>query len=340
MKRLSFLNKIIFVVNSLAAFLLLLSYILPFVPPRKFALLSVVSLGVPFLILINILFLVYWLLRVKKQLMLSLVVLLLGYNYLGALYKFSSSKKIEDSDNISVMSFNVRLFNRFEWLPSKTVREDIINFINEEQPDILCLQEYTRGLPIKLEGYNDFNARYNRNAKGGQSIFSKYPIVNYGSLEFTDTKNNVIYADIARGNDTIRVYNMHLQSLGIIPDVDTFKKESSESLINRTASTFRAQQDQVEKFLEHKANCPYKVIVAGDFNNTAYSYTYNAIKGDLIDTFEEGGNGFGRTYDFKFFPVRIDFILVDEAFTTNGFNAYDDIILSDHYPIKATLKLH
>ena len=80
--------------------------------------------------------------------------------------------------------------------------------------------------------------------------------------------------------------------------------------------------------------------MTGDFNNTAYSFIYKEIIGDdLVDTFKEAGNGFGKTYDFKFFPLRIDYILSDKAFTVNGYKTYD-VKLSDHYPIKATLKLH
>ncbi|WAC03292.1 endonuclease/exonuclease/phosphatase family protein [Lacinutrix neustonica] len=80
------------------------------------------------------------------------------------------------------------------------------------------------------------------------------------------------------------------------------------------------------------------MIVCGDFNNTAFSYVYKKIKGDLKDTFKVAGNGFGRTYNFKFFPMRIDFILVDKAFSINGFKTYN-VQYSDHYPVMATLSL-
>ena len=329
-----------FVINSLVAFLLLVSYILPYIPPKSFATLSVLSLGVPLLILLNVVFFIYWLLRVKKQLLLSLVVLLLGWSYISSMYKFSSSKKVEDSNNISVISYNVRLFNRFQWLPSKTVKEEIVQYIKKEQPDIICLQEYRQGNPITLDGYYNFNATYDKEIKGGQVIFSKFPIMNSGSLEFPNTDNNGIFVDIVKQKDTIRIYTLHLQSSKINTDVESINKENSGHLFNQVSSTFREQQSQVELFLEHKSQCAYKTIVTGDFNNTAYSYIYKEIKGDdLVDTFKEAGNGFGRTYDFKFFPLRIDFILADEDFTVNGFKTYD-VKLSDHYPIKATLKLH
>jgi len=341
MKKLKFFGKIMFLVNSLAAFLLLISYILPYIPPKSFATLSVLSLSVPLLILVNVAFFIFWLLQVKKQMLLSLIVLLLGWSYIDSMYKFSSSKNIDDADNVSVLSYNVRLFNRFGWLPRKDVKADIIAFIKEEQPDILCLQEYRTGDPIILEDYYNFNALpIDRSIKWGQAIFSKYPIVNSGSLEFPNTHNNGIFVDIVKQNDTVRVYTLHLQSSGIDMDVKNLNKEGSSDLFKQVGKTFKAQQSQVELFLKHKSNCNYKTIVTGDFNNTAYSYIYKEIKGDdLVDTFEEAGNGFGKTYNFKFFPLRIDFILADENFEVNGFKTYNDVILSDHYPIKAELKL-
>ena len=82
-----------------------------------------------------------------------------------------------------------------------------------------------------------------------------------------------------------------------------------------------------------------KSILTGDFNNTAYSYVYKLIKDDFQDTFECAGNGFGRTFDFKFFPVRIDFILADASFKVNHFKTFD-VKFSDHYPILTKVSLH
>ncbi|SDH88913.1 endonuclease/exonuclease/phosphatase family protein [Winogradskyella thalassocola] len=339
MKGLKLGSKIVFIINSLVAFLLLTSYILPYIPPKSFATLSVLSLGVPLLIILNVIFLIYWLLRVKKQLLLSLVVLLLGWNYINSMYKFSASEDIKDDSNFTVMSFNVRLFNKYDWLKDKTVKDNIIDFVKKEQPDVLCLQEYPRSEQVRFEGYHNFNATYNKGIKGGQAIYSKFPIINSGSLEFPNTYNNAIFIDIVKQKDTIRVYTFHLQSSGIETDVEKLKKETSSHLFKQVGATFKAQQDQVELFLAHKSKSNYKTIVTGDFNNTAYSYIYRMVKGDdLKDTFEDAGNGFGRTYDFKFFPMRIDFILADKDFTVNGFKTFD-VKLSDHYPIKTTLSL-
>ena len=339
MKKLGFINKIIFLFNSVVATMLLLSYVLPFVAPKTFSILSVLSLAVPILIILNILFVIYWLLKVKKQLFLSLVVLLIGYNYVGSLYKFSSSKDVADDNNMSIMNYNVRLFNLYEWIPEKNVETSIVDLIKTEQPDVLSLQEYHPHKNINLSHFKyKFEKLEGNKTKYGQAIFSKYPIINSGSIEFPDTANNAIYADIVKNIDTIRIYNIHLQSSHINTNVEKLKKEDSERLLKRLQSTFEIQQNQAELFVKHKVTSPYKTIVTGDFNNTAYSYVYRQIKGDLQDTFEEAGNGFGRTFDFKFFPTRIDFILADKSSEVNAFKCYDNKY-SDHYPILAKVSL-
>ncbi len=339
MKKLGFINKIIFFFNSVVATMLLLSYVLPFVAPKTFSILSVLSLAVPILIILNILFVIYWLLKVKKQLLLSLVVLLIGFNYVGSLYKFSSSKDVVDDNNLSIMNYNVRLFNIYDWIPEKSVETSIVNLIKAERPDVLSLQEYHPHENVNLSNYKyKFEKLEGNKTKYGQAIFSNYPIINSGSIDFPYTANNAIYADILKNSDTIRIYNIHLQSSHINANVENLNTEESERLFKRLRTTFEMQQDQAELFVRHKNKCPYKTIISGDFNNTAYSYVYKQIKGNFQDAFKLAGNGFGRTFDFKLFPVRIDFILADKSFKVNGFKSYDEKF-SDHYPIMAKVSL-
>lgn len=339
MRKLSFFEKIIFFFNSVVAFILLLSYILPLLPPKTFSALSVLGLGVPILILLNALFFIYWLVKIKKQLILSLLILAIGYFIYGSLYNFSESKAIEDTNNISIMNYNVRLFNLYKWIPKEDTKEKLINFIKTEAPDVLALQEYYPSESANLSFYKyKYEKLLGKNKKYGQAIFSNYPIINSGSIEFPNTFNNAIYADILKGNDTIRIYNIHLESLHIDPKVENLTTKESEKLFKGVGKTFKEQQFQTELFLKHKKLCNYKMIICGDFNNTAFSYVYKQVKDNLTDTFKEAGNGFGRTYNFKFFPMRIDFIFADPAFKVNSFKTYD-VEYSDHYPVMTKLSL-
>ena len=338
MKKLNLFNKFVFFLNSLVAVTLLLAYILPYVEPKRFAFVSVLSLTMPFLIIVNLLFVIYWLLQVQKQLLLSLIVLLVGFQHLGSLYKVSSSNQNEDADNIVVMNYNVRLFNVFKWIPDINAGKEISQFINEKKPDIISMQDYRPDKGLALKDYYKFESLSGGKIINGQAIFSKFPIIHKGTIEFPNTFNNAIFADVVKGKDTIRVYNVHLQSFKIDVSTDPLKKETSESLVKRVEKTFSLQQSQTELFLEHKSRSPYKVIICGDFNNTAYSYVYKEIRVGMKDAFVEAGNGFGRSFHFKFFPVRIDYIMVDDHFDVNTFKTFD-LKLSDHYPIMSRVRI-
>ena len=340
MKNLKLIDKIVYLINGLLAFMLLLSYYLPFVAPKNFPVLSVLSLGVPFLIIINVVFFLYWLVKLKKQFSISLLVLVIGYITFGSLYKFSSSENIYSEDDLKVMNYNVRLFNLYNWIPEKDIVSKITTLIQEQNPDILSIQEYHPHNDLDLSFFKyKFEKLSGNKVKYGQAIFSKYPIINSGSIEFPNTSNNAIFIDVVKHDDTLRVYNIHLQSMRIDANVDKLKQEDSERLLKRVKRTFEMQQSQTELFLKHKTQSPYKMIVCGDFNNTSFSYVYREIRGELNDAFKVSGNGFGRSYDFKFFPIRIDFILSDPSFEVIGFKTFDERY-SDHYPISAIFKLH
>lgn len=237
------------------------------------------------------------------------------------------------------MNYNVRLFNLYKWLPDDAIQNHIERFIKTNSPDIFSVQEYHVAPEMDWTSFEyRFEHITGEKTKSGLAIFSKFPIINSGSIEFPNTSNNAIFIDVVKQTDTIRVYNIHLESLRINTDVESLKREDSEKLLKRIGSTFKRQQIQTELFLEHQKQCPYKMILCGDFNNTAFSYVYRKIKGDLNDAFEESGSGFGRTYHSKFFPLRIDFIFADKAFEVNGFKTFD-VRYSDHYPIMTTLRM-
>ena len=341
MKGLNWFDKFLFFLNSLFAVALLFSYLLPYIPPDSFALLSVFSLGVPFLILVNIIFMLYWLFRLRRQLLLSLIVLLIGFNHLTSIYEISSEEEEPRKDILRVMSYNVRQFNEYGWSEKVDIPEKISEFIEQEDPDVVSMQEYFRG---ELSIAERFPYKYiklkEQNAEFGLSILSKFPIINSGSLDFpTGSNNNAIYADVVKGNDTIRVINVHLQSFSVKPNMEKLEQEHSKRVFLGMGQTFVRQQMQMQMVLDLIKKTPYKVLLMGDFNNTAYSYVYRELKSEgLYDSFKEAGNGFGRTFDFRFFPLRIDFIMANEGFEVLTFTTHE-VQYSDHFPISATFSL-
>ena len=345
MKKLSWFNKVIFVFNIVLTVLTFVAYVLPFLAPKLFPLLSVLTLILPLFLILNALFFCYWLLQLKRQVFLSGIVLLLGITFISKFYKFSSSALPVEEKDFTVMSYNVRLFNLFDWIHSDEVGDKILNFINEQNPDILCIQEYSENAKIDLRVYK-YKAVFMEGdkIKTGQAIFSKFPIFNQGNLHLEQDGNNVTFADIRRGNDTIRVYNMHLQSIKISPDVndisehvDAINKQKSQQVFIRIRDAFKKQEKQSEILVSHKKGCHYPVIICGDMNNSAFSFVYRNIKGNLNDCFEEAGMGFGQTYKFKYYPARIDYIFADKSLKVKNFKTFTKLQYSDHFPVYTRL---
>ena len=347
MKNLSWFNKGMFLLNLVLIVLTFSAYLLPFLAPKIFPLLSVFTLFMPAFFLLNALFFLYWAIQFKKRMVLSGLVLLIGITFFNKFYKFSTKEYQESDKDFTVMSYNVRLFNVFKWLDRDDIPEVILEFINEKNPDILCIQEFSNSANIDLKIYRyKYVLMEGKQIKTGQAIFSKFPIIDQGNIVFPNSNNNVIFADIKKGKDIVRIYNMHLQSIKISPDVneiseniDVIDQQKSKSLFIRISKAFKQQQEQAAIFKEHERNCKYPIIICGDMNNSAFSYVYRNIKGKLKDSFEEAGKGFGATYKFKYYPARIDYIFTDEAMEVKQFESFPEFQNSDHYPIMARLSM-
>lgn len=347
MKKLSWLNKVIFFFNIVVTVVTFLAYVLPFLAPKLFPFLSVLTLVLPLFLIFNGLFFLYWVLQFKRQMVLSGIVLILGITFINKFYKFSTTDIPIDENDFVVMSYNVRLFNLFKWLPNENVSKEIENFINEQNPDVLCIQEYSENAKVDLRVYkHKIIFMQGNKIKTGQAIFSKFPIIGKGEIELPESDNAIIFADIKKGKDTLRVYDMHLESVKITPDVNEIQEnvnvidqQKSQFIIKRISKAFEKQQLQAEILKRHKEQCNYPIIICGDMNNSAFSYVYRNIKGSLNDCFEEAGKGFGQTYNFKYYPARIDYIFADKNIIVKSFKNFPKFKNSDHYPVVARLNM-
>jgi len=342
--KLSLINKLFLLLNNVFAIALIVSFFIPKLSPEEYGIFALLSLVTPALIVINVAFVLYWtFIGFKKQLTLSFFVLLLSYLFIPSVYKFYNNSSKNTKNSLSVMTYNVRKFNIYKWIKEKHIDSIIDNFITKENPDIVTLQEYGNYENFKLDypyyyhhiSYNYYKKTY---IKSGLVTYSKYPIINKGSLSITKFSSTIIYIDIVKKKDTIRIYNFHFKSLGVVPNEDFFGHKDSEKLIKRLSGSFKTQQKQIDTLNAHVALCKYKVILAGDMNNTAYSWAYKNVKNDLQDSFLEVGKGFGKTYEFKKFPLRIDYIFADKSMKFTKHKTFNKKY-SDHYPISAIIEL-
>ena len=359
-KGLGFFNSLILIVNILFIFALSLSYLSVHISPEKSWILPFFGLLYPFLLIINIFFAIYWMLRLRWLFLISTFVILAGFNHLDRLVQFNSSRTPPvNSSSFKIISYNVKnLSNDNVNLFEPQIRTKILDFLDEEDADILCLQEFAIVHPDP-EAFIDslserlampYHAHIQYLEKPRKRIdaiftFSKYPILHSGSVKNDDQHNYAIFTDLLMDTDTVRLFNIHLESVRLkredydfISELDLqFKenediKEGSRRIFEKLRTAFSRRASQVENLSSCIMQSTYPVILCGDFNDTPNSYAYQKLTVNLNDAFMESGNGFGNTYIGKLPSYRIDFILYDDHFIS--WNCSRKLIkLSDHYPV-------
>lgn len=347
-------------VNYLCIVSLLGAIASKYISPESFWILAFFGLAFPVIVLLNVFFVIYWLMQFRIQTAFSFVMLLFSIpTCLGFIQIDLSSVKVSNKD-IKVMSYNSMLFDLYNWSKNKQSRNLILTSLAEENPDILCLQEF-----YTSEEKGDFNnidtvtnllntknshIAYTTTLRNvdhwGIATFTKYPVVKKGKIDFNTRSNNIcIYTDVLIDKDTVRIYNMHLQSISfskadykfmdaIQNDTGKLKDEmeNSKSILRRLKRAFVKRSTQADAIAMHLSKCPYKIILCGDFNDTPASYVYRTIKGDLKDAFVEAGSGFEQTYAGNFPRFRIDYILYSDALQCNNYYHLPET-LTDHYPL-------
>jgi len=364
-KKLSGVNKIMFAVNIIAALLLLGSYLSLYISPETFYPLAFLGLGYPILLILNLLFVIYWTVFFRLQVIISGVVILLGIFIFPRIIQYHAAPEITNKtagDSLTkVMTFNVRLFDLYNWKNNKNTRNKIINFIVKQEVEVLNFQEFYAddeneflnidSLKSKLN-FENSNIHYTTTLRKtdhwGIATFSKYPIIKKGFIEFNAKGNNsCIFSDIVKGKDTIRYYNLHLQSIHFknedykfIDSLNTNKNVSEvrgiKKILRKLKMAFVKRSTQVDLVINHIQNSPYKVVVCGDFNDTPVSYTYNMFSKKLDDAFIKSGSGFGNS-NTEILPQRIDYIFHSASIKSYSFKT-NKVNLSDHYPLTVYLK--
>jgi len=364
-KKPGWFQKTLLVLNITAVAFLLICYLSSVVSPATFWPIAFIGLAYPTLLLINFIFIILWLFKKPIYSLISIITILLGWNFLVSTIGFREPNAIQvpksSDDILRVMTWNVHFFKRFESEYEKSVKSQMMDVIRKEQPDVLCIQEFFSRRKgdfnfkksiielLNSEHYYIDELAGNDYEMNGFAIFSKYPIVNRGRLHFPDISpgNDVVFTDIKVNKQIIRVYNVHLQSISFQPEDYEYLKNvkeirtdvtSTKRVSNRMKTAFikRAKQAEIIKAEISSLKMPY--IIAGDFNDTPVSYAVNTITDGLKNSFRKKGSGLGITYNGDFPNFQIDYILVSPEFEVKNYIIIDKK-LSDHYAVRSDLEL-
>ncbi len=338
--------------------------ICPYISPEKIWYASLITQLIPIFLFLSIVIVVIQFFIKKRYIIFPLFILILGFGHLKKTFKLNNEHNSGVLGNCHVLSFNtsflrvpeIPLNNGSIYSTETFTRSNIlIDWIVQNKSEIKCLQEFYHNedkevfnLISKLDNhqmnFHYFGGEvYSKGEKAGLAIFSKYPIINKGEIFFSNGYNGAIFSDVKIRNDTIRIINVHLQSMSLKKS-NPFNSKSNLNLfqkINYFYKKFKKgsiiKSKQIELLSEFIKKSPYSAIVCGDFNDTPYSYTLLKMDEVLKSTFEKVGKGFGFTYNGNMIPfLRIDHQFYGFKIRPINFHTHYNCDISDHFPIECS----
>ncbi|MBN2669188.1 MAG: endonuclease/exonuclease/phosphatase family protein [Bacteroidales bacterium] len=346
--------------NLALIFLLIVALLSKYLSPSLFIPINLIGMTYPFLVVLLFLYIIINLFfKQWNWFFINIGVLLLGWIQLTSWIQWNKTSELRA--DFKILSYNVRLFDLYDWKNNIENRNKMLKFIDEQKADIVSFQEFyydnkdvlvdsiSQKLNMPYYYITDSKFLYG-SSHFGQAIFSKFPIIKSDLIQYPNTTNMSMFCDI-KINDKgiVRIFSNHLESYRFSKAdyelaenvTDTFDLEVNKylSIYNRMKKAMIKRSYQADKLSSYIKSSPYPVIVTGDFNDTPNSYTYYIIRGDLNDAFIESGNGVSNTYKGAFPAFRIDFILHSKEIKSQN---YKRLIYngSDHYPISCEIILN
>ncbi|WP_143069663.1 endonuclease/exonuclease/phosphatase family protein [Hymenobacter actinosclerus] len=333
------------------------------------------ALTLPVALALNLLAAGYWLLRRWPVALLPLALAVLTWPHfqrglaLHPLRLTTAAEPATAGPVVQVLSANVRIFNVYPQLRNNGLQssKEMVRWLAENPADVLCLQEFYNE-PIgtksadgnvfrtmekigKQAGRESFLSKTLTNGAGaefGMAIFSRFPIVSRGTIQFGKlTQNHGMWVDLQLpSQDTIRVYSFHLQSMSMDERdiVDSYSsksglKKKGLGLLRRFKRGAVLRHAQIDTLVARFAKCPYPMLLCADLNDVPYSYSYDQLADHFQNAWTAVGNGVGSTYN-----GRIPFLRIDNQFASPRWQVRDfwvnyEIPYSDHFPTTATYQL-
>jgi endonuclease/exonuclease/phosphatase family metal-dependent hydrolase len=346
------------VLMLIMAGLMAVSYLSFIINPARLWLISLFGLAFIPLLAANFTLLIWAIMRRSKAFVIPLVAILPCVFFLGRYVQVPVEEDVPQGDpDLEVVTYNLGRFalsgKRVGIAGRTQCADSIFTYLRQQNADIICLQEFyvsskdVASFRQYVKGhFPGYHAEYymfpGKHGSFGNVTLSRIPVLGKGVVKFEESANLAIYTDHRVGDKRFRVYNCHFESYNISftgmirslfrSGTDVF----SETGIKMKKSISRRPK-QVDKVFSHIEGCPYEAFVCGDFNDNPMSYTYYRMTRGRKDAFVAAGTGFGATYSRLWPLLRIDYVLVPDAFRSSGYNVHRKGF-SDHYPVVAEIK--
>ena len=328
--------------------------------PERWTFPSILALTFPVWLIVNLICGIINAFCFRKLALVNAVGLLLTLQPTWAFcpLNFGSGRLSEEQQEHSFkfMTYNTFSFKDYEdFYPNGTNRT--ASAIINSDADIVCLQEVgrVRDLPnfnlysLQVDSINSLYPYSLEATNNMATILSKYPLTSISVPQPDSNYSNFSAAEVVINGDTILVFSVHLESLGLSDRDKTLyismtegedKKEwmsGGKIIYRKLAHAFRQRAAQAKMLTEIIDSLDYKtVIVAGDFNDIADCYAIRTLKKiGLKSSFSEAGFGPRITYHDDRFYFNIDHVLfrgnLRAVSTSRG-----HVCSSDHYPVFCT----
>ena len=314
---------------------------------------------------VNLLFAVYWLRRLKGWILLPVLALVFTFQETKAWFPVNFSKEAPSlGQELKVLTCNTMQFSSYQ-PHTQAAPNPVVRYVRNSDADIVCLQEAgvlsdpqfltEQALTVALN--KTYPYRYSQpTAEGADSrnmlrILSRFPIQSSGRISMASEANGACYADVVVGKERIRVICCHLESNKLTAAdkavyreiIDNRNRESVSNVAHQLggklvpAAVIRARQaDKLAHFIE---DSPCPVIVCGDFNDIPNSYTVRTVGRRLTDSWTECATGPGISFHEKFYRFRIDYIMHSPQLGARDIRVDRKADFSDHYPVTAFIQL-
>ncbi|MBO4429788.1 MAG: endonuclease/exonuclease/phosphatase family protein [Bacteroidaceae bacterium] len=324
-------------------------------PPQDYPEWSYWGLMFPVFLVVNVLFVLFWLIFKWKLVLLPLIGMAFCASNIRAYFPINFPSE-PPTGSIKILSYNVMAFGEDKSKPWD--ENPIMRYLLESGADIICLQEARKTLVDEaLDSISLIYPYYYYQLETDNYIacFSKFPIDSVTKIEYPTTTNHSYAYEMLVGEDTLLVINNHLESYKLSPeDRDDYKSilqnykhpEQNDSETKYLGLTGKIvehdsirgyQVDSVAAFIVK--NKGKHIVSCGDLNATPVSYVHHCLTKYLNDAYTRSGNGPGISFNRSWMYFRLDHIMVSPNVKAYSAKVDNSIKHSDHYPISCYVKL-